>query len=267
MNSQLETTQNRISTGLKVSSAKDGAAAWAAASTLRSEVKTNQALKDGIGYYISAANTASAAAESIVEALNAIKTAVTAYGNTSNTDEQATYVAQAAAAQKTILTALAASKTGDLDWLSNDDAISVNVGINGAGAVLSQTYTPAVDLEDLLTNSAVGTGVTAFMTTFVVGDLGTAAKIKEIADKADTLAGNATTIAANLGALSSNLTASQEFLSKINDIKSSALSNLVDADMEEESTRLSALQVQQQLATQAISIANSSAQNVLRVFQ
>jgi len=42
---------------------------------------------------------------------------------------------------------------------------------------------------------------------------------------------------------------------------------LVDADIEEESTKLKALQTQQQLAVQALSIADSSSQNVLSLFR
>ena len=45
------------------------------------------------------------------------------------------------------------------------------------------------------------------------------------------------------------------------------MSSLVDADMNEESTRLQALQVQQQLGVQALSIANQSSQQILRLFQ
>ena len=42
---------------------------------------------------------------------------------------------------------------------------------------------------------------------------------------------------------------------------------LVDADMNAESARLSALQVQQQLGIQALSIANSNSQNILSLFR
>jgi flagellin len=45
------------------------------------------------------------------------------------------------------------------------------------------------------------------------------------------------------------------------------IGRLVDADMEEESTRLQALQVQQQLGIQALSIANATSQQILRLFQ
>ena len=46
-----------------------------------------------------------------------------------------------------------------------------------------------------------------------------------------------------------------------------AIGTLVDADIEEESTKLKALQTQQQLAVQALSIANSASQNVLSLFR
>ena len=42
---------------------------------------------------------------------------------------------------------------------------------------------------------------------------------------------------------------------------------LVDADMNEESTRLQALQVQQQLGIQALSIANGNSQQILSLFR
>jgi flagellin len=51
------------------------------------------------------------------------------------------------------------------------------------------------------------------------------------------------------------------------DAVSRGVGQLVDADMEEESTRLQALQVQQQLGIQALSIANGNSQNILSLFR
>ena len=42
---------------------------------------------------------------------------------------------------------------------------------------------------------------------------------------------------------------------------------MVDANMEQESSKLSALQTQQQLAVQSLSIANSSSQSILSLFK
>ena len=59
----------------------------------------------------------------------------------------------------------------------------------------------------------------------------------------------------------------QTFLNALMDANDRAVGALIDANMEEESTKLRALQTQQQLAVQSLSIANAGASNVLRLFQ
>ncbi|MEF2071730.1 flagellin [Consotaella aegiceratis] len=76
-----------------------------------------------------------------------------------------------------------------------------------------------------------------------------------------------TSAAATLGAVSSRLDLQSDFVTSLMDTIDEGVSDLVDADMNEESTRLQALQVQQQLGVEALSIANSSAQNILSLFQ
>jgi len=73
--------------------------------------------------------------------------------------------------------------------------------------------------------------------------------------------------AANLGALSKRISMQESFVDRLADSVSRGVGRLVDADMNEESTRLKALQTQQQLATQSLSIANTSADNVLSLFR
>ncbi|WJH42251.1 flagellin [Aliirhizobium terrae] len=76
-----------------------------------------------------------------------------------------------------------------------------------------------------------------------------------------------TSAAAALGAVSSRIEMQTEFVSKLSDSIDSGVGRLVDADMNEESTKLKALQTQQQLAIQALSIANSDSQNILSLFR
>ena len=57
------------------------------------------------------------------------------------------------------------------------------------------------------------------------------------------------------------------FVSNLMDVIDKGVGRLVDADMNEESTRLKALQTQQQLGIQALSIANSSAEKLLTLFR
>ncbi|UHS61719.1 hypothetical protein HRR99_09435 [Agrobacterium vaccinii] len=59
----------------------------------------------------------------------------------------------------------------------------------------------------------------------------------------------------------------EDFVVKLSDSVESGVSRLVDANMEEVSARLQALQTQQQLAVQSLQIANSEPQNILALFQ
>jgi flagellin len=73
--------------------------------------------------------------------------------------------------------------------------------------------------------------------------------------------------AAKLGAVAKRLELQTDFVSKLTDSIDKGVGRLVDADMNEESTRLKALQTQQQLAIQSLSIANSDSQNTLSLFR
>ena len=57
------------------------------------------------------------------------------------------------------------------------------------------------------------------------------------------------------------------FVADLRDVIDTGVGRLVDADMNEESTRLKALQTQQQLGIQALSIANSNSENILSLFK
>ncbi|TWF53367.1 flagellin [Neorhizobium alkalisoli] len=76
-----------------------------------------------------------------------------------------------------------------------------------------------------------------------------------------------TSAAAKLGATSSRITMQSDFVSKLSDSIDSGVGRLVDAEMNEESTKLKALQTQQSLAIQSLSIANSDSQNILSLFR
>jgi flagellin len=76
-----------------------------------------------------------------------------------------------------------------------------------------------------------------------------------------------TDAATNLGAVKTRVDLQKDFVSNLMDAVDRGVGQLVDADMNEESTRLQALQVQQQLGIQALSIANSNTQNILSLFR
>lgn len=73
--------------------------------------------------------------------------------------------------------------------------------------------------------------------------------------------------ASTLGALRSRIEIQQDFTQTLMDTIDKGVGRLVDADMNESSTRLKALQTQEQLAIQALQIANSNAENVMQLFR
>jgi flagellin len=75
-----------------------------------------------------------------------------------------------------------------------------------------------------------------------------------------------TASASDVGAMVSRTSAQQDFISSLKDTFDTGIGSLVDADMNAESNRLQALQVQQQLGIQSLSIANQSAQAILKLF-
>ena len=76
-----------------------------------------------------------------------------------------------------------------------------------------------------------------------------------------------TTAASDVGAIQKRMQNQMDFVTSLIDSIDRGIGVLVDADMSKESTRLQALQTQQQLGIQSLSIANSASQNILALFQ
>lgn len=83
----------------------------------------------------------------------------------------------------------------------------------------------------------------------------------------ETLIDTAIDAAASLGSAEGRINTQSEFVSKLTDSLRAGIGSLVDADMEEASAKLQALQVQQQLGVQALSIANQAPQSILSLFR
>ena len=70
-----------------------------------------------------------------------------------------------------------------------------------------------------------------------------------------------------VGSLQTQISTQRTFNSSLSDALTSGIGSLVDADMNVASTRLQALQTQQQLGIQALSMANQNSQLILKLFQ
>lgn len=73
--------------------------------------------------------------------------------------------------------------------------------------------------------------------------------------------------ASRLGALQTRIEMQAEFAERLSDSIDSGVGRLVDADMNEVSTRLKALQTQQQIAVQSLSIANNNSETLMQLFR
>jgi len=78
---------------------------------------------------------------------------------------------------------------------------------------------------------------------------------------------NSIDAASSFGSAQGRIEIQSDFISSLSDSLKSGIGSMVDADMEETSARLQALQVQQQLGVQALSIANQAPQSILSLFR
>jgi flagellin len=159
----------------------------------------------------------------------------------------------------------------------NDENVVIDAGVSGLGAAVTLTALPApVDTKKGVLDGTYDAYTGAAWETFSVADL----DISKLTDNATDLAKLETYIqgvedafakitdsATNLGAIKNRIGLQQNFVKTLTDSLDRGIGQLVDADMNAESTRLQALQVQQQLGIQALSIANSGSQSILSLFR
>lgn len=284
-------TQNRISTGYKVATAEDNAAYWSIATGMRSDNKALSAVQDALGLGASTADIASAAMKSSIDIVNQIKTKLVAAREPGiDRVKIQSEITELQSSLKSI--ADSASFSGE-NWLSVDSSAA---NYNATKSIVS-SFTRASDgtvsvgtMDIDLTkttlydsNGNVGILDATRDATGAIAGSGTAVKdidISALTDAAgdlttldgyikgvDTALKEMTTAATTVGAAKQRISLQKDFVTALSGAIDRGISSLVDADMNEESTRLQALQVKQQLGVQALSIANQSAQSILSLFR
>jgi len=98
-------------------------------------------------------------------------------------------------------------------------------------------------------------------------DVSTQTNAQNALSKIENVIQTAVDASAAFGAAQNRLKIQSDFVMKLTDSMKTGIGSLVDADMEEASARLKALQVQQQLGIQSLSIANSAPQNIVSLFR
>jgi flagellin len=255
INSNLEKTQSEISTGKEIAGAKDNSAIWAISKVMESDVSGFQAVSDSLALGESTVAVALAGAEQITNILNEIKGKVVAA--TGENVDYAKLTADVTELTNQVTSIINASQFNGMNLL-NDDGVNLTVlssiDRDNTGAVTASNITvTAVDFTSNLD-----------LTDIDVSDSTQAeASIANIEAHIQTAVDGA----ASLGASSKRITDQSGFVTKVMDAMKSGIGSLVDADMEAASARLQALQTQQQLGVQALSIANQAPQTILSLFR
>lgn len=274
-NSQLQATQKRISTGYRVADATDDGAAFAVAQRVRADVGALTTVNQQLGSAKGLVDTTVAGLTTISDSVNQAKSLLVDIGNTSISDDQR---AQYVTSYKNLVQRVANTVDGStysgqtLLGTTGGTAVANKSVINnetGAQSTLSAEdgTTLANQLASLIGLTFTRSGSTD---TFTGTAAQTAAATALSATGAGSFADLQTTVANQLnqsGNDSKFLDATISFNQSKIDSLNSGLGALVDADLSKESANLQALQIRQQLGTQALSLANQSPQSLLSLFK
>ncbi len=255
-NDRMSDVQGRISTGLKVQGAKDNAAIWAIAQGQRADIGALSAVKQSLDRATSVADVALTAGESISDLLNQLKEKVIAARDESLGTQSRQLLDSDFRALIRAINSAVANATFDGTNIFNG---SITPGIRFlANADASQTVT--LSSRNLTTGGAIIEVSLSNSLLTITGAISALARLDDSITQLNSALGD-------IGAQAKQIEAHAKFVSKLSDTLESGVGNLVDADLAKESARLQALQVQQQLGAQALSIANQAPQVILSLFR
>jgi flagellin len=254
-NNELGDVQNKINTGLKINNAKDNAAVWAIAQGQRADIGALGAVRMSLERANSIAEVSLSAGETISDLLVQLKEKVVAAMDTSLDTASRTALDSD---YKAILRQITQVVTN-----SSFDGANLLTGSGGNIQFLANAEATSRLTLSTRTMALGGSNITIPATS----SISTVALASAALTQLSASIGNVNQALGNLGSQAKQLEAHLEFVSKLTDVLESGVGNLVDADLAKESARLQALQVQQQLGAQALSIANSAPQIVLQLFQ
>ena len=287
-NKSLETTQSRISTGYRVGSAEDNAAYWSIATTMRSDNGALSTVKDALGLGAATIDVAYTGMNNAIEVTKEIKNKLVAARQPGI--DRAKVQSEVAELQNQLLSISESSVFSGENWLSVDSSAAtynstktivasfsrsggavsigtISVDLTTTELIDSNDQSGILDSEDTTTNGAVTYSVTTLDISTLIDTDDDLADLEQMISWVDDGISSMTTAASNLGAVKQRTNLQKEFVNSLMDAIDRGVGALVDADMNEESTRLQALQVQQQLGIQALSIANQNSQQILSLFR
>ena len=262
INSQLGKTQSDIATGKTVANAKDNAAVWAISKVMETDQSGFKTIQSNLNVADAVVSTARSGAEEVTKLLTEMKNL--AIGASNDSADFAKIQTDMTAKFDQIASVIGASQMNGINLLATD--------VNGSGGT---AFTVLSSLDR--TNGAAATTASSIAVTGVDFEATIeGATITTVADQAtaltaigeiEALIDIAVQGSADLGSAGKRISDQASFVGKLSDSLKSGIGSLVDADMEESSARLQALQTQQQLGIQALSIANQGPSAVMSLFR
>ena len=246
----LETTQMRVTTGLRVAGPKDDAATFAIAQNMRGDIAGMGAVKTNLALGQSITNVAIDAGKAVADLLIEMKAkAVQASQEGLDTDSY---------------TALHAEFTSLRDQIASIVATAEFNGKNliDSGASDLKVLSTVDGSTITVTKQSIDT-TTLGILTIALTDATVAATALSAVSQAIISVSNAL---ASLGSGAKRIDIQSDFTGKLMDILKQGVGNLVDADLAQESANLQAFQIKQQLGVQALAIANAGPQAILSLF-
>jgi flagellin len=291
-NKQLTETQAHISTGYRVANASDNAAYWSIATTMRSDNSAMSTVQDALGLGASTIDVAYTGINSAIKVVDQIKSKLVAARQPGvDRNKVQSEITELQAQLRGI--ADSATFSGE-NWLSVDSSVAnynstktivasfsrtgatVNIGtitvdVDGTKLFDANDQSGILDTQSTTTNGGVTYSVAGSTDAVDISALtdidNDLADLEEIIGVVDSTISSMAESATALGAAKARVGIQQDFVKSLMDAVSRGVGQLVDADMNEESTKLQALQVKQQLGVQSLSIANSSSQQILSLFR
>jgi flagellin len=252
----LSETQNRINTGLKISSAKDNASVYAIAQKQRASISALGAVSDSLNRATSISDVASTAGQSISDLLNQMRQkVVSAMDPSIDTTSRSLLNVDYKSLLRQVAQVVQNASFDGANILDGSLA-------NGLKFIADANASTFITLSTQ--NMSLGGTIITMAATSSINTVTNATAVLALLDPSIT---NANSALASLGAQANQISNHSKFVSKLSDALTTGVGNLVDADMAAESAQLQALQVKQQLGAQALSIANQAPQIILSLFK
>lgn len=297
----LEQTEKRTASGLAVASAADNAGYWSAATNMTSDQSVLGSIGDALNLGASKLDTAYEAVTSSIDLLDEITgQLVTAYEQGTDRDALNGRISSLKENLKSVLQA--ATFSGD-NWLYNSDEVlgaaksipaSFQRSVSGAVSLnyltvdtedttlIDSAYadrgllTAAIDADTLNPDGTstprnyylldVDSTVGAVGTEIAVSDATSSAELDDMIAVVGHLTDKLNQLASSLGTVSARIDQQTSFVKSLEDVLDKGVGRLVDADMEEESTKLAAYQTQEKLSVELLSILNAHQQSARVLF-